>query len=175
MDYEKEYKEARDRAIKIIIKSRALSTEANFAVSYALSYVFPTAAGDKSEDERIRTRLIALVEAFGQGKYKDEMLAYLEKQKEQQPAEWSEEDKRMLDIILTDVNYAHKNYSDSKLTSYDKKVSWLKSLRPQLHWKPTEEQMTAFEIAKKYTSIHTSDEWLLNTLESIFNDLKNLI
>lgn len=34
-----------------------------------------------NEDERIRTRLIALVEAFGQGKYKKEMLAYLESQK----------------------------------------------------------------------------------------------
>lgn len=36
----------------------------------------------ENEDERIRTNLIALVEAFGQGKHKNEMLAYLEKQKE---------------------------------------------------------------------------------------------
>lgn len=40
---------------------------------------------EDSEDKKIRTRLIALVEAFSQGEYKDEMLAYLEKQKEQKP------------------------------------------------------------------------------------------
>ena len=45
--------------------------------------------------------------------------------KEQKP--WSEEDEKMMDIILNDINYAQKNFSDSKLTSYDKKVEWLKS------------------------------------------------
>lgn len=42
--------------------------------------------------------------------------------------EWSEDDERMLHIILTDINYAQKNYSSSRLTPYDKKVSWLKAL-----------------------------------------------
>ena len=34
----------------------------------------------ESEDERIRKRVIALVNAHGQGMYKDDMIAWLEKQ-----------------------------------------------------------------------------------------------
>lgn len=45
-----------------------------------MEFIFPQLR--ESEDERIRTNLVALVKAFGQGKYKNEMLAYLEKQKE---------------------------------------------------------------------------------------------
>jgi hypothetical protein len=41
--------------------------------------------------------------------------------------EWGADDEIMMDIILNDINYAQKNSSDSKLTSYDKKVEWLKS------------------------------------------------
>ena len=51
-----------------------------------LEEIFPRLK--ESEDEKMRTRLIALVEAFSQGKYKDEILAYLEKQKEQKPVEY---------------------------------------------------------------------------------------
>ena len=77
MDYEKAYKEAKKRGKEALLRCRQLSTEANMAVAYALDYVFGETK--ESEDERVRTRLIALVEAFGQGKYKNEMLAYLEK------------------------------------------------------------------------------------------------
>ncbi len=63
-----------------------------------------------------------------------------EKQKEQKPAEWSEEDKRRIDAIcelLENTSAIHPNYSHRKL------IIWLKFLRPS--WKPTEEQMEAFK------------------------------
>jgi hypothetical protein len=39
----------------------------------------------ESEDKKIRKKIIALVNAYGQGMYKDEMLAWLEKKGEQNP------------------------------------------------------------------------------------------
>lgn len=46
--------------------------------------------------------------------------------------EWSEEDEKMLYIILNDINYAQKNFSDSKLIPYDRKVDWLKSIKDRM-------------------------------------------
>ena len=47
--------------------------------------------------------------------------------KGEKPSTLTAEDDKMMDIILNDINYAQKNFSDSKLTPYDKKVEWLKS------------------------------------------------
>jgi hypothetical protein len=47
----------------------------------------------------------------------------------QQPAEWSDEDEKMLHIVITDINYAQKNFSYSKLVPYGKKVDWLRAFR----------------------------------------------
>lgn len=55
-----------------------------------------------------------------------------------QPAEWSEEDKKWFkEIELMALNFS--NSADYR----EKFFNWLKSLRPQPHWKPTEEQMNA--------------------------------
>ena len=57
-------------------------------------------------------------------------------------AEWSEEDEKRLDAVielLENTSAIHPNYSHRKL------IIWLKSLRPQPHWKPSEEQMKALE------------------------------
>ena len=54
---------------------------------------------------------------------------------EQKPAEWSEEDREM----FTRICIANPNL-------LDKERNWLiKSIRPQLHWKPSEEQMGALD------------------------------
>ena len=63
----------------------------------------------------------------------------MEKQQEQKPAEWSEEDENRLNAVvelLENSSAIHPNYSRRKL------IIWLKSLRPS--WKPSEEQMDAF-------------------------------
>lgn len=53
--------------------------------------------------------------------------------------EWSEEDERMRNELITIMN-GGKVTSGTYLSEY---AAWLKSLRPQPHWKPTEEQMKA--------------------------------
>lgn len=64
-------------------------------------------------------------------------------------AEWSEEDERILNEIIETIEATRVEASRdlpncSVLTeSYWTMLRWLKSLRPQSHWKPNEEQMKA--------------------------------
>ena len=93
----KAYDEALERA-------RALRQEAidkEYAIDYVKDYeaIFPELA--ESEDERIRKALIKLMTVAGEsyvmsatGFEKERLLAYLEKQKEQKPAEWSAKGRR---------------------------------------------------------------------------------
>ena len=217
MEYEKKYNDliSRINAVKNTPKigmkgKHHYNGYVETGIRDALDYIL----NPESEDERIRTRLIALVEAFCQGEYKNEMLAYLEHLQEyideirqyaynkglvdakekQQPAEWSEEDEitvrtlidfigseqsniqgygktksiawlsslpkrfnpkpkqewgeedkveiKVLDsIIRYIVKVIDKDVLERFGTNYEELFSWLKSLRPQPHWKPSEEQM----------------------------------
>ena len=90
MDNEKKYKDALERAkeIKEIMYSN-LSTESCKAVSEYIDAIFPELA--ESEDERIINAIISFLRMTSlyssNGCKKPEMIAWLEKQKEQEPAE----------------------------------------------------------------------------------------
>ena len=66
-------------------------------------------------------------------------------QKEQKPAEWSEEDVDMLNSCISSIEEAKENRYAYKETdgdtSYDHEIDWLKSLRPS--WKPSEGHLSA--------------------------------
>lgn len=76
-----------------------------------------------------------------------------EKQKEQKPAEWSEEDEKIaytiLNLLCSQVTYVtgQGTTSGKQFPTYANERDWFerrfKSLRPQPHWKPSEEQMDA--------------------------------
>lgn len=66
MDYEKKYKEALELARVAAFNGHQSLMEG----------IFPELA--ESKDEKTRKRIIALVNAHGQGMYKDDMLAWLE-------------------------------------------------------------------------------------------------
>jgi hypothetical protein len=77
----KRYDEAFDRARKL--KEDPTSVFYEYSPSEGdtvADYIFPELK--ESEDEKIKKRIIALVNAYGQGMYKDEMLAWLEKKGE---------------------------------------------------------------------------------------------
>jgi hypothetical protein len=76
MDYEQKYKEALERAR--IWKEKSGMPKNKQGI---LDDIFPELS--ETEHERIRKRIIALVNAHCQGMYKDEMLTWLEKQREQ--------------------------------------------------------------------------------------------
>ena len=84
---------------------------------------------------------------------------------EQKPV-WSEEDEKMFNTALDMIEwYSGKNESKSRAVS-----DWLKSLRPQSHWKPSEEQMEALKDA-------TDKQWDIDgdALWHLYQDLKKLI
>ena len=61
----------------------------------------------------------------------------------QQKKEWSEEDERMLDTVIEDIIKLAGPY-----VCYHKDVEWLKSLRLQNTWKPSDEHYELEEFAK---------------------------
>ena len=140
----KAYDEALERA-------RALRNEAiekEYVVDYIKDYetIFPELR--ESDDERIRKEIISALKFANDGGVYDKHIAYLEKQKEQKPAEWSEEDKRdMAHIIrILDDCYGYGRHDLSK-TDHENLVNKLKSLRPS--WKPSEEQIMKVAVEFK--------------------------
>lgn len=91
-----------------------------------------------------------------------------------QQQEWSEEEKGNVDIIISrlevDIEY-WKSRSKRRIDEDKRVIDWLKSLRPQNTWKPSKEQMNAFEqVYDWYNNNFAPSE----TLTSLYNDLKKL-
>ena len=89
-----------------------------------------------------------------------------DEQKEQKPAEWSEEDELMRTAVIQTL----KMFGGRGTT--EMQIDWLKSLRPQPHWKPSEEQMKHLE--RCFSHGHTSQLPNQHILESLYNELKKL-
>ena len=186
--------------MKELQRTNGINTGADVYLStYAVLSILSNALTEESEDERIRKELINFLRSpFIKENLTDEKVApwleWLEKQKEQKPAEkqdysglndleraihrgflcagvenvpvtiikdtaaecmgflaliepkpaeWSEEDKKMIDTIVSALG----QYTDYKVISgadtvyatsrYSKEIAWLKSLRPS--WKPSDQ------------------------------------
>jgi hypothetical protein len=132
----------------------------------------------ESDDEKIRTNLIVLFKReFGENsnvsfagiKVKD-IIVWLEKEGEQKNA-WSEDDKKCLENAIIYCEWARDKAPD--LYCYEtseKSINWLKSLRPQNRWKPTEVQMKSLKEA-------CDEHWEpdgLDPLYTLYQDLKKL-
>ena len=109
---------------------------------------------EESEDERIRKAIIELLKEIEQDDtycglwHIKFMIAYLEKQKEPKPAEWSEKDERKIVELKTFIAKCNGFNKENRKKAFD----MIDALRPQPQWKPTEEQMEAFECAERWYS-----------------------
>ena len=90
--------------------------------------------------------------------------------------EWSEEDEKILEIITSvlQVNFE----STERFSGYEEYmnvdlINWLKSLRPQNHWKPSDEQMKILLQAVAYFGVSWVNKDYL-ALQSLYFDLKKL-
>ena len=136
----------------------------------------------KSEDESIRKFLVDYFTSYKIGNVAtklngvriDDILNYLEKQKEQKPAEWSEEDKDKV------VQYLHDRDGGmlwSKATDITRDI--LDMLRPvskeslQPHWKPSEGQLSML-LAVINDPNNAGSASCHIMLKSLYNDLKKL-
>lgn len=92
--------------------------------------------------------------------------------------EWSEKDSEMITNIISSLHgYIRtfrpdpenkKIYESIRL---DEEIDWLKSLRPQPHWKPSEEQMKWLRDVIETVPMTCRQQI---PLESLYNDLKKL-
>ena len=106
--------------------------------------IFPELA--ESEDEKIRKEIITYFKLKEEAAQKAEYfqsergfsrwIAWLEKQGEQKPVEWSEEDTTMLNDCVCAIQAADE--VDYSIEDKAELIGWLKSLRPQKQWKPSE-------------------------------------
>lgn len=154
----------------------------------------------ESDDERIRGNIIATIHLYYGEPLEDEakeMIAWLEKQGEQKiktPEEslgidsdtynkivdeciygeqkhaWSEEDERNLQGIIDEIEANKNNAPDYDVATYNRFLSWLKSIKERYTWKPSDEQMRTLEhhmhtlVCTKYKEI----------LFGLYSDLKEL-
>lgn len=81
-------------------------------------------------------------------------------------AEWSEED----EDYLMDVKSAVNDYFDEGYA--EELCAWLKSLRPQPHWKPSKEQMEALNAINCHGALSYVGQQ--EHLISLYNDIKKL-
>lgn len=92
--------------------------------------------------------------------------------KELSQPEWSEEDEKMKQRILTHLYsfiYPNSLYAEDASEC----ISWLKSLRPQPRWKPSEEQMKIFnEAIEHYSKYWDSED--IKILCSLYDELSKL-
>jgi len=95
------------------------------------------------------------------------------KERVQQPKqEWSEEDERNLEGIIDEIEANKAQAPDYDLATYDRFLSWLKSLRPQNRWKPSDEQLEALRIAAEIGTANNS--WAMDVLKCVYQYLKKL-
>lgn len=84
---------------------------------------------------------------------------------------WSEEDENNINSIVSklEVDISYWESRSKTRTNEDKKlIGWLKSLRPQNRWKPSDEQITVLESLIENRSIQRRH------LVSLYEQLKNL-
>ena len=151
MDYEKKYNEALERAKKLSVDG--------YLDAIAVEDIFPELR--ESEDERIRKEMISFLRSpFIKENLTDEKVApwldWLEKQKEQKPAEWSEVE---LEFRGEKVTVKRPFFRDDKgrgysTTKQDEEVAWnalrawcekkgisLYDLYPKAEWSEEDEDM----------------------------------
>ena len=119
MNYEEKYKEALDLMKDCV-------PDENGLVHVRPEDIFPEL--EKSEDEKMIKDIMDCVESCYTDEYVQPIRAWLEKQV-QKPAEWSEEDERNLQGVIDEIE-ANKNQApDYDIATYDRFLSWLKSLK----------------------------------------------
>ena len=130
----------------------------------------------ESEDEcveKIRKDIISYLNnrqiiSISESGATEKWIAWLEKQGEQK-LDWSEEDENNINSIVSrlEVDISYWESRSKTRTNEDKKlIGWLKSLRPQNRWKPSDEQLNTLKQAINAFPYET------DYLELLYDDLK---
>ena len=85
----------------------------------------------------------------------------------QSKQEWSEEDESIMEAIVEGLKAMQSSFHFISSVKLDSAIDWLKSLRPQNNWKPSNEQIEALKDVREGV-------FRFGILESLYNDLKKL-
>lgn len=139
MDYEKIHRESLMMAQRLVSEGRITIGDAK--------RILPDFV-EESEDEKIKKELYESIRRCNPREIADKYIAWLEKQGEQKPVEWSEEDEKQLQTIQVNVDRCTGKWNCcGEVCPIAKCLPWLKSLRPRKQWKPSEEQMKVLDTA----------------------------
>ena len=101
-----------------------------------------------------------------------DLLRALHNRESQLKLQWSEEDEKRRNNVLRLITEANDKWIKWQSSSpFSAEILWLKSLRPQPHWKPSEEQMEWLEQAVR---LSTDKSTIHRIVLSLYNDLKEL-
>ena len=132
----------------------------------------------ESEDERIRRMIVntlrdaVLSERISETSYR-EMLDYLEKQKEQKPEEWSEDDEIEHDYLCKLLRETWDKID--KGSCIDNAITWFEKLPERIYqhsWKPSEEQIGI--LGKVFAGCQLKDSER-DSMVDLFYHLKDMI
>lgn len=90
--------------------------------------------------------------------------------RKQKPA-WSEEDENMLEDIRFNYEFNKSGMTEGLIEQYNKWFEKIKSLKPQSHWKPSEEQIQALEYQVNSTY---KGSWQYRASKELLEQLKKL-
>lgn len=85
--------------------------------------------------------------------------------------EWSEEDENHVKSILSTIECCKAQFPNAQavVEAYNADIEWLKSLRPQSQWRPSDKQMKALDIAIR-CGIQLGT-WEEDALKSLYQEL----
>ena len=136
MDYEQKYKEALEKAKEYYALCEKCG--AKDTVDF-LEDSFPELK--ESEDEKVRKEILEVAKTvvlrdgtlYGKKYNCREWIAWLEKQGQQKPVEWSEEDERTVKGIINDIQERLEDYPTEQLADiYFKEIKFLKSIKERM-------------------------------------------
>ena len=84
---------------------------------------------------------------------------------------WSEVDKDFMYDTLSNLTELKDRYGE-EYGNVGKCIDWLKSLKPQNRWKPSDEQLEAVRIAAEIGTANNS--WAMDILKCMYQYLKKL-
>lgn len=155
MNYEEKYKKALERAVEQTKKGYELTDcdkHSWWEDFKAYSEIKPTEWCE--EDERLLNIVIDILdreEHNGHLMRSDlkECVKLLKSFRSQSKQEWSEEDENHFKHILNVLEGVQGEQMEKGFNNLNSDICWFESLRlrPQPHWKPSEEQMKALENA----------------------------
>ena len=131
-------------------------------------------AGSEEDEIKLNDAIDACKAKYGNMSYTADWLLSIKDRVVPQQQEWSEEEKGNADIIVSrlevDIDY-WESRSKRRVDEDKRVINWLKSLRLQSHWKPSDEQITWLYRAADEAS---KDSRMKQILNGLLSDLKKL-